>query len=87
MKETYNYDIEKQRIFTEDGQKKFLEIRDNIKELLTRAGAVMLYKAIQVKLDEEWFGIACVERLVELGEIIEISQINTMTQYRVYISA
>lgn len=30
----YDYKIERKKIFTEEGQKTFLKIRDNVKELL-----------------------------------------------------
>lgn len=36
----YKYELEKQRIFTEDGQETFLKIRDKVHKLLNQSGSV-----------------------------------------------
>jgi len=42
----YQYENEKPKIFTEDGQESFLKIRDNVHKMLKQAGAVSMQAAI-----------------------------------------
>jgi len=65
----YNYQKERSKIFTEDGQIIFLEIRDKVQRLLKQSGAVMMENAIGGALGDTWLHLACVDRLVELGEL------------------
>lgn len=82
----YCYETEKPEIFTEDGQKMFLGIRDNVNRLLKQAGAVRMQEAISGQTGSSWSMLACVDRLVELGEIKEITSPNTAGQHRVFVS-
>jgi hypothetical protein len=82
----YKYENEKQSIFTEKGQVDFLKVRDNVRHLLSLSGSVMMDKAIKVISGDLWFQLACVDRLVELGELVEISKPNTPGQFRVFVS-
>ena len=83
----YKYEIEKPAIFTEGGQVLFLAIRDNVFSLLKKSGAVKMGSAINVKICSESFTqMACVDRLVELGEIREITKGNDLHgQDRVFV--
>ena len=46
----------------------------------------MMSKAIQGVSGDSWESMACVDRLVELGEIIEItSNMNVMSQDRIFV--
>ena len=81
----YDYKTERESVFTEEGQVMFLKIRDNINRLLKEAGAVRLTEAIKGCIGDSWQMLACVDRLIELNEIIEISDQNTMGQFRVFI--
>ena len=83
----YNYQTEKSKIFTEKGQETFLQIRDKIQRLLKQSGAVMMQNAISGITGDSWMHLACVDRLVELKEIKEITKENVAGQYRVFISA
>lgn len=84
---TYDYQAEKARIFTEDGQKMFLSIRDRVKKLIADAGSVRMDKAISGETGCSWQMLACVDRLVELGEIIEITQAGKVAgQHRIFTS-
>lgn len=82
----YNYEKEKQKIFTEDGQETFLTIRDHVHLLIKRSGAVMMGNAISVVTGDTWVHMACVDRLVELKEIREITKPNVAGQHRVFVS-
>jgi hypothetical protein len=81
----YNYETEKSKIFTDEGQRLFLAIRDKVKTLLNNSGAARMQEIISGNCGNSWLMLACVDRLVELNEIKEISQ-NTAGQYRVFIA-
>lgn len=80
----YNYENEKSKIFTDDGQKDFIKIRDKVKILLDDAGAFMMEKIFIT--GNTWTMLACVDRLVELGEIIELTT-NGAGQHRVFVAS
>lgn len=82
----YNYEEQKKNIFTEEGQVMFLKIRDKVHALLTVAGAFTLGNAIhKVGGGSSWDMLACVDRLVELGEIREIPQGDVTGQDRIFV--
>ena len=81
----YNYEVEKAEIFSEQGQKSFLEIRDKVKNILAKSGAITMDKAISDMTGINWFHMACVDRLVELKELKEISQENVAGQNRIFV--
>jgi hypothetical protein len=84
----YKYEDNRAAIFTEDGQVLFLEIRDRVKKLLGVSGAVRLEEAVKGSCGDSWHMLACVDRLVELGEIREIKQQgNVAGQDRIFVSA
>lgn len=84
----YKYETEKQRLFTDEGQKMFLKVRDHARTLLEHAGAARCQELMEgAGGGDSWQMLACVERLVELGEIREIPQERAATQCRVYVSS
>ena len=82
----YNYHEEKKNLFTEDGMKTYIEIRDNFYKLLKQSGAVRLQEAIQPAIGSSFTMIACIDYMVEQGEIAEVTSANTFTQHRVFVS-
>lgn len=84
----YHYETEKPAIFTEEGQRTFLEIRDRVKALLAASGAVRMDAAISGSTGSSWTMLACVDRLVELGELREIKQEGRYAgQDRIFVAA
>ncbi len=83
----YSYETEKHAIFTEEGQRTFLAIRDQVQRCLDVSGVVMMYRALKGCTGSNWTHMACVDRLVELGEIVEISESGCAGQHRVFRSA
>lgn len=84
---SYDYARQRSKVFTEDGQKMFLHIRDQTKALIAKAGVARCDKMTAGCTGDSWDMLACVDRLVELKEIHEIP--NTMSragQHRVFIS-
>jgi len=81
----YDYKVERKRVFTEDGQVTFLAIRDNIKRLLKESGAVRMQEATKGIGGDSWTLLACVERLIELGELEEITPDGEVSLCRVFV--
>jgi len=83
----YDYQKEKAWTVSEEGQKQFLRIRDRVNSLLETAGAVRLDKAISSETGSSWEMMACVDRLVELGELKELTNKDVPGQYRVFVKS
>ena len=88
----YNYTIQKKNIFTEEGQVLFIKIRDIVHRYLETAGAFTMGKVIATQPNianedkfNNWDILACVDRLVELGEIKEITDKKVLGQNRVFV--
>jgi hypothetical protein len=85
---SYLYQTERPFIFTEEGQVMFLNIRDRVQHLLKQAGAVRLQELISGCTGGSWSMLACVDRLVELGELHELTIPNSVAaQHRVFVKA
>ena len=84
---SYQYQVEKAALFTDEGQRKFIKVRDQVKRLLEQSGAVRMQEALSGVYGDSWTALACVDRLVELGEIRELTNSNCAGQHRVFVSA
>ena len=69
---SYSYQEQRANVFTEDGQVMFLRIRDEAKRLLEESGAVTCGK-LMVGSGDSWVMLACIDRLVELGELRRVT--------------
>jgi hypothetical protein len=69
----YCYQLERPKIFTEDGQRAFLKARDAAHKLLQEAGAFKMFNPLKGLTGDTWFMMALVDRMVELGEIREVT--------------
>lgn len=82
----YTYETERHNIFTEEGQILFLKIRDNTDRLLKLAGAARWLEMVKGCCGDSFTMLACVDRLVELGEIYCVTEGQQwMSQHHVYI--
>lgn len=84
---SYNYEEEKKVIFTDQGQRTFLAIRDATHALMAKAGAARMDAIIRESnvAGDSWLLLACVDRLRELGEIEEVVTFPVSpTQYRIF---
>jgi len=85
---SYEYSKNKQRLFSDEGQRMFLKVRDFVQDALKRAGAIRMQEAIGAAGGgDSWTMLACVDRMVELGELREITTGNVAGQHRVFVSA
>ena len=81
----YVYQAEKPKLFTEEGQITFLKIRDHVVRLLRVSGAVRMLEAMSSAPGDSWLRMACIDRMAELGEIVEIKMPgDTLGQWRVF---
>jgi hypothetical protein len=89
MSTIYSYEVHKKNVFTEEGQVLFLKIRDRAKNLLKTSGAFREGELLNGNgiSGDSWLQLACVDRLVELGEIVRLRDPETCwRQYQVYSS-
>jgi len=82
---SYNYQTERPKVFTDDGQRIFLKIRDRANKLLAEAGAFRMNEVTREVGGDSWMQLACVDRLVELKEIREINYGECPGQYRIFV--
>lgn len=83
----YSYQGEKKELFTDDGQRMFLAIRDHVQKCLKQAGAVRMQEAMNAaRSGSSWTMLACVDRMVELGEIREVKQPDCAAQHRIFVA-
>jgi len=83
----YVYEEQKPKLFTDEGQRQFIKVRDHVHQLLKSAGAVRMQEAIRPITGDCWTSMAYVDRLVELGEIRELELADVWGQYRVFVAA
>jgi hypothetical protein len=81
----YSYEEMKPTVLTDEGQIKFLKVRDHVHKVLAESGAITLEKAMSTVYGGSWEAMACVDRLVELKEIKEVPQTNIPMQQKIYI--
>ncbi len=65
----YSYKEHRPKLFTEEGQVKFLAVRDRARDLLAAHGQATLEQLTNAFTGSSWEAIACVDRMVELGEL------------------
>lgn len=83
----YDYQTEKKELLTDQGQRDFLKVRDHVMKLLDRAGAFSMSRAFDAPGGSclSWQTLACIDRLVELEEIIEVTdKIKVAAQDRIF---
>lgn len=82
----YEYSVERHFVFTEEGQVMFLKIRNRVNDLLDVAGAVRVIEILkQGPSGDTWQQMACIDRLVELEEILEVTDGHIAFQDRVFV--
>jgi hypothetical protein len=84
---SYDYKSYKHFVFDEEHQADFLAIRDRVRKLLREAGAVRMQEIMkEAGAGDSFVTLACVDRLVELKEIKELTRKETAGQFRVFIA-
>ena len=80
---SYNYQTQKQNLFTEQGQVFFLKVRDAAHALIKQAGAFRFDHVRVEGVHYSWDMLAAIDRLVELGELVELPR-QCWGQFRVF---
>ena len=81
----YNYKEHKPTVFTEEGQVRFLKIRDKMNALIKLSGVCTMDEATRGSGGSSWDQMACVDRLVELNEFVEVIQLEKpIAQHRIF---
>lgn len=84
----YNYQTERPKLFTKEGQTMLLKVLKNAQRILPVAGCARMDKLIQGLTGDSWMMLACVDRLVELGELCEVTQaVEPSGQYRIFFNS
>lgn len=82
----YKYTEQKQNLFTDNGQRLFLSIRDATHRMIKQSGAVMSGQIMDKHTGDCWDMLACMDRMIELGEIREVTNDSVAGQHRVFVS-
>jgi hypothetical protein len=80
----YKYENVRPQLFTEEGQSLFLKIRDKAFFLLQNSGAFMAEKAWKGCTGDTDMMLACLDRMVELKEIVEVTDLHVWGQHRIF---
>ena len=80
---SYNYETIKPQLFTERGVGMLMQIKDQVGRLLFSAGAFTTEKVTRTVTGDGWLMCACLDYLVEKGEIDLVSD-KGMRQHWVY---
>jgi hypothetical protein len=81
----YDYKEHKHHVFTDEGQRMFMDIYRKSVEQLKFSGAFRLGNVISGVSGSTWDMIACVDRMVELGLIQEVTK-DCSAQARVFVA-
>lgn len=81
---SYNYQSERPRLFTEEGQEMLLKVQDNVQRAFAVAGACRSIEATRGVAGCSWLQLACLDRLVEMKRIVEVTDSGTWGQYRIF---
>ena len=80
----YSYQEERAFVFTEAGQEMLMRVNDRADRLIAQSGVVTLEKLIQGETGSSWSMMACVDRLVEMGRLKEVSYNAPAAQFRIF---
>ena len=86
----YSYADWKHVVLTDDGQRAFLAVRDFVQTALKQHGAVTAGKAMEraSRLGDSFSMMACVDRLIELGEVrVVVTATECHWQHQVLVAA
>ncbi len=87
---SYAYSKLRDTTFTEDGQVMLLKIRDYAAKAIEMSGVVTMGRLLSGSkvTGDTWQMMACVDRLVELGELREVKQLHEVSgQHRIFTSS
>ena len=82
----YSYATMKEKTLTDEGVNALFAIRDRAHKLIDFAGACRYEVMLKgIHISDNWLALACVDRLVEMGEIKEVVIPGVPTQWRIFV--
>ena len=69
----YQYENERPKLFTEEGQEMLLKMRDTARHLLKTSGVTRMDRLMAGLTGDSWAMLACADRLVELHYLKEVT--------------
>jgi hypothetical protein len=86
---SYRYESEREKLFTDEGQRLFLGVRDRVNRLLNLTGAIRMGEAAKlpdgIGAASSWQMLACVDRMLEIGELREVGLLALTGQDRIFV--
>lgn len=82
---SYNYEKQRPFVFTDEGQRVLLAIRDRSQTLMKLAGCMRTDKLIAHQNGDIWDILACIDRLIEIGDLFVVAEQNA-GQFRILSS-
>lgn len=79
----YAYADLRDHVFTDEGQRALIETRDKAVRLLTQSGAVVMSRLMP--MGDTWKAMAVVDRLVEIGDLREVTTPQLHTGERIFV--
>jgi len=83
----YDYGRERKRVFTEEGNEMYEQIRGNVVRLLASSGAFTSSAAWKGVTGDSDLMLACLDRMVELRLLREVTGDEVWGQHRIFVSA
>jgi hypothetical protein len=80
----YDYGTERPYVFTDAGSRQLLKVRDFAFECFKTAGSVRADK-LMIGGGDSWKMMALIDRLVEIGDIFEVTKEVPAWQCRVFV--
>ena len=82
----YSYEAEKPNVMTDEGQKDVMKLMQIAQDLLKEGRTVRMEELTKGFSGSNWTHMAYVDRLCEMGLLLEISGRDIPAQHRVFIS-
>jgi hypothetical protein len=79
----YRYEDFREYVLSDEGQRALLETRDKAVRLLAASGAVVMSKVMPS--GDSWKAMAVVDRLVEVGDLREVTTTQSHTAERIFV--
>ena len=83
----YRYADHESWLFSDEGQRAFLMVRDRVRDLLRLAGAFRAQEAMAGFTGNTDRFFAILDRMVVLGEIRSVQRMDIVSQHQVYVLA
>ena len=88
---SYDYETKKPEILTDEGHRLFIKARDRVIETLKVSGAIRMAEFISIITHlagaiDGWVAMAYIDRMVEIGDLMEVTGPKAAGQYRVFVT-